>query len=219
MKKVFVLLVLMTSVFGFAQKPINEGVVKTTQTLSSSDDQVNMQLAMMGQMVTTTWFKNDKSRSEMSNPMMGNSIVIIDGSINKILMMMDNAMSGKKYVLNDLEATEEQLKAVTVVETTDLKTILGYVCKKYNVSMVKNGAEVKMTVYASDKVSAKSPQVITLGDKINGYPMLVEMKMNQMGAEILVKMEATEIASEEISATKFDLTPLEGYEKTDQLGM
>ncbi len=94
-KKVFILLVLFTSMFGFAQKPINEGVIISKQTLSSKDDQVNMQLAMVGQIITTTWFKNDKSRSEMSNPLIGNSIVVIDMAINKMLMMKDNAMIGK----------------------------------------------------------------------------------------------------------------------------
>jgi hypothetical protein len=219
MKKVFILLVLFTSIFGFAQKPINEGVIISKQTLSSKDDQVNMQLAMVGQIITTTWFKNDKSRSEMSNPMIGNSIVVIDMAINKMLMMKDNAMIGKKYVLKDLSSSESQIENLSVLETAETKTILGYVCKKYEVTLVKNGKGTEMTLYTTDKITAKSPQVISLGNLITGYPMLIEMKMSQMGAEILGSMEATSIVSEEISTTKFDTTPLEGYEKTDQLEM
>ena len=219
MKKIIVLVALAISTIGFAQKTVKEGVITTTQTLSSTDEQVNMQLAMMGQMITTTWFKNDKSRSEMSNPMMGNTIVVMDGSVNKMLMMMDNAMSGKKYMLNDLTPSEEKLKDVTVVEGAETKTILGYECKKYDVTMIKQGVEVKMALYTSEKVPAKSQQVAALGSKVKGFPMFMEVKMNQMGAEIIIKSEVTEIKNEEVAEAKFDLTPIEGYEKTEQLGM
>lgn len=219
MKKIIILAALVISTFGFSQKTINEGIITTTQTMSSPDEQVNMQVAMMGQMITTTWFKNDKSRSEMSNPMAGNTIVVMDGSSNKMLMMMDNAMSGKKYMLNDLAPSEEKLKNVSIVESTDTKTILGYACKKYDVTMMRQGVEVKMALYASDKVPAKSQHAAGLGNKIKGYPMLMEMKINQMGAEIIIKMEVTDIKAEEVAEAKFDMTPLEGYEKTEQLGM
>ena len=176
MKKIIVLAALVISAFGFSQKTINEGVITATQTISSPDEQVNMQLAMMGQMITTTWFKNDKSRSEMSNPMAGNTIVVMDGSANKMLMMVDNAMTGKKYMLNDLTPSEEKLKDIRVVESTDTKTILGYVCKKYDVTMMKNGTEVKIALYTSEKVPAKSQQAAGLGAKIKGYPMFMELK-------------------------------------------
>jgi len=219
MKKIIVLAALVISAFGFSQETVKEGVITTTQTLSSPDENVNMQVAMLGQMITTTWFKNDKSRSEMSSPMAGNTIVVMDGTVNKMLLMVDNSVMGKKYMLNDLTPSEEKLKDVTVVESTDTKTILGYECKKYDVKMVKNGAEVKVALYTSDKVPAKSQHSAGFGNKVKGYPMLMEMTMNQMGAEIIVKMEVTDIKAEEVAEAKFDMTPLEGYEKTEQLGM
>lgn len=219
MKKILVLVALVFSAFGFSQETVKEGVITTTQTLSSPDEQMNMQVAMVGQVITTTWFKNDKSRSEMSSPMMGNTIVVMDGSTNKMLLMVDNAMTGKKYMLNDLTPSEEKLKNVTVVESTETKTILGYECKKYDVKMMKNGAEVKMALYTSDKVPAKSQHSAGLGNKIKGYPMLMEMTMSQMGTDINIKMEVTDIKTEEVVEAKFDMTPLEGYEKTEQIGM
>jgi len=218
MKKIIVLVALAISTIGFAQKTVKEGVITTTQTVSSPDEQVNMQLAMMGQMITKTWFKNDKSRSEMSNPMAGNTIVVMDGTVNKMLVMRD-AMSGKKYSVKDMTPSEEKLKDVTVVESKETKTILGYECRKYDVTMMKQGVEVKMALYTSDKVPAKSQQVAGLGSKVKGYPMLMEMKVNQMGAEINIKSEVTEIKNEDVADAKFDMTPLEGYEKTEELGM
>ena len=166
---------------------------------------MNMQLAMMGEMITTTYFKGDKSRSELSNPMAGSTIAVMDGTANKVLVMLDNPMMGKKYTINDMTPKEEDLKDVTVTKNTETKTVLGYVCH--------------MTLFATDKLSTKSQQVAGLGDKIAGFPLYSEMKMNQMGAEIIIKMEATELKKESISDNKFDMTPLEGYEKSEQLGM
>ena len=219
MKKILVLAALAISTIGFSQKTISEGVITTTQTLSSPDENVNMQLAMAGQAITTTWFKNNKSRSEMSNPMQGNTTIVMDGSANKMLMMMDNAMYGKKYMLNDIKKSDDKKKDFTVVGSNETKTILGYECKKYDVTMMQQGAEVKMAVYTTDKIVAKSQQAAKFGDEMKGYPMLMEMKMNQMGADIIVKMEVTDIKEEEVAEAKFDMTPLEGYEKTEQLGM
>jgi len=219
MKKIIVLAALVFTVCGYSQKTVNEGVITTTQTMSSPDEQVNMQMAMMGKMITTTWFKNDKSRSEMSNPMIGKTISVIDGSTNKVLMMMDSAMKGKKYMLNDLTPSEEKLKDVTVVESVETKTVLGYECKRYDVTMSKQGIEVKVALYTSSKVAALSKQVAGFGGGIKGYPMLMEVKMNQMGSEIIIKSEVTEIKSVAVELSKFDMTPLVGYEKAEQLGM
>jgi len=219
MKKIIVLVALAISTIGFAQKTVSEGVITTTQTVSSPDEQMNMQLAMMGQVITTTWFKNDKSRSEMSSPMQGNTIVVMDGSANKMLMMMDHAMTGKKYMLNDIKKSDEEKKDFTVVASDETKTILGYECKKYDITTMQQGTEVKMAVYTSDKIIAKSQQAAKFGDTMKGYPMFMEIKMNQMGADIIVKMEVTDIKEEEVAEAKFDMTPLKGYEKTEQLGM
>ena len=75
-----------------------------------TDEQVNMQLAMMGEMITTTYFKGDKSRSELSNPMAGSTIAVMDGTANKVLVMLDNPMMGKKYTINDMTPKEGRLK-------------------------------------------------------------------------------------------------------------
>ena len=219
MKKIIILAALVISTFGFAQKTISEGVIITTQTMSSPDEQVNMQLAMVGQTISTTWFKNDKSRSETSNPMQGNTVVVMDGATNKMLMMLDSPMMGKKYMLNDVKKSEGKQKGFTVVASEETKEVLGYVCKKYDVTMMQQGTEIKMAVYTTDKIIAKSQQAAKFGDEMKGYPMLMEITMNQMGADINMKMEVTDIKAEEVAEAKFDMTPLEGYEKTEQLGM
>lgn len=219
MKKIILAVALVCSTIGFSQDKVSEGIITTKQTMSSDNEQMNMQLAMMGEMITTTYFKGDKSRSELSNPMAGSTIAVMDGTANKVLVMLDNPMMGKKYTINDMTPKEEDLKDVTVTKNTETKTVLGYVCQGYDVVMKKQGVEVNMTLFATDKLSTKSQQVAGLGDKIAGFPLYSEMKMNQMGAEIIIKMEATELKKESISDDKFDMTPLEGYEKSEQLGM
>ena len=219
MKKIILAVALVCSTIGFSQDKVSEGIITTKQTMSSDNEQMNMQLAMMGEMITTTYFKGDKSRSELSNPMQGNVTSIMDGSVNKMLIMLDSPMTGKKYMINDMTPKEEDLKGVTVTKSTETKTVLGYTCKRYDVVMKKQGAEVKMALYTTDKLSTLSQQVAGLGDKISGFPLYSEMKMNQMGAEIIMKMEASELKKESVSDDKFDMTPLEGYEKSEQLGM
>ncbi len=219
MKKIILAVALVCSAIGFSQDKISEGVITTKQSMTSSDEQMNMQLAMMGEMVTTTYFKGNKSRSEMSNPMQGSVISVMNGEANKMLVMSDNPMMGKKYVLNDMTPKEEDLKDVTVTESSETKMVLGYTCKRFDVVMKKQGVEVKMALYTTDKLSTLSQQVAGLGKKISGFPLYSEMKMNQMGAELVIKMEATELKKEAVSDDKFDMTPLEGYEKSSQLGM
>ncbi len=212
MKKVFLAVALVITSFGFAQEKISEGVITTKQTMSSTDEQMNMQLAMMGEVVTTTYFKANKSRSEMSSPMAGSTITVVDGDAGKMLVMLDNPMMGKKYSVNDIKLEEDELKDVAVTATDETKVVLGYTCKKYDVVMKKQGVEVKMAMYVTDKLSAKSQQTSSLGGKVAGFPLYSEMKMNQMGAEIVVKMEASEIKKETVEDAKFNMTPLEGYE-------
>ncbi|MGB1268360.1 MAG: hypothetical protein ACPG45_01355 [Flavobacteriaceae bacterium] len=219
MKKIILAVALVCSTLGFSQDKVSEGVVTTKQTMSSDNEQVNMQLAMMGEMITTTYFKGDKSRSELSNPMQGDITTIMDAATNKMLVMVNSPMLGKKYTINDMMPKEEDLKDVTVTESTETKTILGYVCKRYDILVKKQGVSVNMTLFATDKLSALSQQAAGLGKRVAGFPLYSEMKMNQMGAEMIIKMEATDLKKESVSDDKFDMTALEGYEKSEQLGM
>ena len=105
MKKIILAVALVCSTIGFSQDKVSEGIITTKQTMSSDNEQMNMQLAMMGEMITTTYFKGDKSRSELSNPMAGSTIAVMDGTANKVLVMLDNPMMGKKYTINDIQIT------------------------------------------------------------------------------------------------------------------
>lgn len=217
MKKLIFVLVCALSLSTFGQELMSEGVVKSKQTMSSDNEQVQAQLAMIGDILSTTYFKGNKTRSETFNLMSGNSISIMDNDKKEMMIMMDNQMVGKKYMVKDMEPNEEDMKDVKIEKGDETKTVLGYECQEYNLTVSKDGADIKMDVYVTDKISAMNQQIKQLGAEIKGYPMYMVMNVNQGGMAIKITHEVTEIAKEIVSDEKFDMTPLEGYEKTDKL--
>ena len=199
----------------FAQKEVKEGIISMKISMSSDNEQVNASLAMLGDMSTTTYFKGQKSRTEMKSPMTGNNTTIIDNSTKEMLILLDNPMLGKKYMKNSMDISDEDLKNITVTETGDTKTILGYKCKGYDVIIKKDDAETKMTLYTTDKILAPNQNSSGLGGKINGYPMYLELNVAQSGMPLKTMMEVVEIKSESIDNSKFDMTIPEGYTQMD----
>ncbi|WP_299397274.1 DUF4412 domain-containing protein [uncultured Gelidibacter sp.] len=217
MKKLLFILTLSLSVTMFAQEKITEGVVVSKQTMSSDNEQMNAQLAMLGEMVTTTYFKNDKTRSETTNPMAGTTVFIGDNASKKSLMLMDNAMIGKKYMEANMTPSEADLENVNIEKTAETKNILGYECVKYNVTMKKDGADVKGAIYATDKLQAISQQTTAFGDNFKGFPMYMSLDLAQQGFNMTLVTEVTEVKAEKVADDKFIMTPPEGYTKTDNL--
>lgn len=217
MKKLFsILFVITLGLNAFAQETISEGVIKTKTTMSSPNAEVNAQFAMIGDILSVTYFKDGFTRTETSNVMTGNSVAIVDTKAQEMLMYMDN-MAGKIYTKDSYVPTEEEMKGVTVEKTDETKEILGYTCTKYITTLTQNGATVNMDIYSTDKIAATSNQTTSFGDAFKGYPLLMEMKMNQMGMDMNIKMEVTEIKSESVSSDKFDMTPPDGYKQVDKL--
>ena len=217
MKKIFSLLLLALSLTAFSQAEITEGVVISKQTMSSDNEQVSAQFAMIGDIATTTYFKGNKSRSETSNEMSGKTVTIIDGDSKEMIVSMDNQMLGKKYVTKSTVLSEQDLDNVEILEGDETRTILGYECQEYNITVVKEGVTINMVMYATNKLSAISQQATMLGSEFSSFPLFMTMNMSQMGMNMTITHEVTEIKEESVSSEKFDMTPPEGYEKTDQL--
>ena len=217
MRKILVVTMCILSISMYAQKQIDEGIIISKQTMSSDNEQMNAQLAMLGDMISTTYFKNDKSRSETSSPMTGTTVFIADNVSKKSVVLMDNAMIGKKYLESDIAPSEEDLENVTIEKTNEKKTVLGYECTKYNVTMKKDGADVKMAIYTTEKLKAISQQTAALGKDFAGFPLYMTASVNQQGMSLNLIIEVTEVKSEKVSDDKFSLTPPEGYSKTDNL--
>ncbi|MBU2930222.1 DUF4412 domain-containing protein [Winogradskyella psychrotolerans] len=216
MRKILILsLSVMLSFIATAQEEITEGVLIAKQTMSSDNEQMNAQLKAMGDSQAITYFKGDKSRSETSNPMSGDMVIVVDGAEKQMLMLFDQPGVGKKYMLQSFVPSEEDLKSVTVEKGDETKTVMGYECQQYFVKMKQNGQDVEMQMFTTDKISAFSHNTTAMGGEVEGYPLYFVMTLNQMGSNIIVTSEITEIKQESVSDDKLSLTPPEGFSKME----
>ncbi len=215
MKKIILVLLVTMSVSLFAQKEIKEGVISTKVTMSSDNEQMKAAFAMLGDLSTITYFKGNKGRTEMDNPMAGKTTSIINNDTKETLTLMDNPMMGKKYIKQSLKKSEEELKEITVTPNGETKTVAGYECKGYDVVTKQQGVELKIKMFVTDKIVAQEQYSAALGGKIKGFPLYMNISMNQNGMDMDTIMEVTEIKSESVDDSKFDMTVPEGYEKLE----
>jgi len=204
------------SVLSFSQDKIEEAVLTSKQSLTSDNEQMNAQLAMVGDMTATVYVKGENSRSELSSPMTGDVVTIIDGSQKKMLMLVDNPMSGKIYSLQSFDESSSKKMDLSVTKGNETKTILGYECQLYNVTYKLQGQEVKMEMYVTDAIEAANQEMADFGDKIEGFPLFMKINMNQMGANMTIINEVTKIEEKSVPKEKFDMTIPEGYKEIPQ---
>jgi len=213
----YVILALGVSLSSLAQDKIDEAILKSTQTMTSDNEQMNAQFASMGEMSTTIYIKDKMTRTELSSPMTGTVVNIVDGNSNKMLMLMDNPMAGKIYKLNDINLTEEDKNNIEVTKGDQTKTILGYECQQYIMNIKKDGMDMKMNMYSTDAINAFTPETAQFGELAEGFPLYMEVTMNQMGANINITHEVTVIEKASVPDDKFNLTPPEGYKEAPQM--
>ncbi|MGY0391913.1 hypothetical protein ACW5R3_05060 [Bizionia sp. KMM 8389] len=217
MKKLLFAFILTASLTSFAQETITEGVSKSKQIMSSDNEQMQAQLAMVGEVLTTTYFKDNKTRSETFSLMTGNTTTIMNGETKEMLTYLDSQATGKLYSLSTMDPDDETMKDVKVEKGDETRTFLGYECQEYNVSVSKEGASISMDIYVTDKISAINQQMAQMRAGIDGFPLFMEMNISQGGMALTITSEVTEVKKENVSADKFDMTPPEGYTKSDNL--
>lgn len=190
---------------------IKEGKIISKQTFDSEDPAVKGQLAMLGEMKSVTYVKGKNVRTEQSGGMTGTNISISNGETKETLVLMDNPFMGKKYVKTKGDEEEkEENDDFDVEETKETKVILGYTCKKY----ILSSDDVEISLYVTDKIILPGSEKGMYGGKIKGYPLLTETETSQMGMEMTIKNEVTEIKSEKVDNKKFDMTIPDGYVET-----
>ncbi|RAJ11793.1 DUF4412 domain-containing protein [Olleya aquimaris] len=214
MKKLVFLLLATFSLSVVAQDQLTEGVITSKMTMSSSDEQAKAQFEMIGDIPITTYFKDDKTRSETNNPMSGESVSIIDTEAKKMLTLMNNPMLGKKYLITDIEDSPDNSE-VTITKGDETKTILGYECQEYNVEMTQEGVTMTMDFYTTEDIVAANQQTVEFGEEFKGFPLLMTMNVSQGGMDMTITYEVTEVKKEAVADEKFSMTPPEGYEKLE----
>jgi hypothetical protein len=195
----------------FAQE--GEGKIVGTQTMTSDDAAMQQQLAMMGDMTMTTYYKGDMVRVEQSGAMTGSNITIFNSAEKKGVMMMDNPFLGKKYVKLDEpisdESEEDDTPEIEVTRTKETMKIAGHKCYKYILTVP--GEEQNVIMWVAEDLEYKGKD--NYDGKIKGMPMRTETKTSQMGATVTVVYEVTEISDSKVSDDLFDMTKPEGFEE------
>lgn len=200
----------MVSFTMIAQNKIEEGVVISTQKMSSPNPEVAAQLAMVGDVVTTTQFKKGKMHTQVNSIMMGNNTTIMDSDAKKMLVLSES-MNGKTYVMKDIDPNEEEVDKFDITKGDETKTILGYECQEYNVAVNEGGVKMNMTVFTTDKIKAQNEQLNKMGSKLEGYPMYMKIEMNQGGMDMIIESEVTKVEAKPIKDEVFSLKIPEGY--------
>ncbi|TJY37246.1 hypothetical protein [Pontimicrobium aquaticum] len=217
MKKILVLVVALTLSFaGFSQSKINEGMLVITQKMTSDNEQMNAQISMMGDTKTTTYFKGEKSRTEVSSSMTGDVVVVADGESGEMITYMDNPMLGKKYMKGSVNDSQVDPSKVTVKKGDKTKTILGYKCQQYFLTAEVQGQTMEMELYTTEAINAYSQQTSAFSKELKGFPMYLTVNMSQMGMNITITSEVTKINKNAVAADKFSMVVPEGYEEMTQ---
>jgi hypothetical protein len=175
--------------------------------------------AGFGEQEIVNYVKGEKYKQEMTS-MMGSNTTVFDGKkLTSIQEQMGNK-SGFTATKEELDAAKDKDKEPKpkVEYTTDKKTIAGYECTKAIVTSTgKDKKENKMTVWVTDKIktpdtkagSARRGGMMDLGD-IKGYPLEMEMSMNQGGMDMKMLVTTSEVTTAAIDDSAFTVST-EGY--------
>ena len=148
------------------------------------------------------YFKDKKSRMEMSMGMMGDNISISDGGKNETITYMN--MMGNKMGIRTTAADVEKMRGgdkPKVTKTAETKTIAGYKC---NQAIIETKGQKFEMWYSKDIDAANNPTNTYEG--IDGF--LMQFTIDQKG--MLMKMTCKSVEGQSIGDDMF--TPLTGYE-------
>lgn len=137
----------------------------------------------------------------MAAAMMGDFIVY--GKAGEAYMVKHSESKAYKMNADDAKKSDTGEKAdVKVEDTGETVEILGYTCKKYKVTSTSgDGAGQSQYLYATEELKISKPKKASdlgstgsmFSDKVKGFPLKVEMTMNQAGMTITMIMTAVKI--------------------------
>lgn len=206
MKKLITAVAIFCCAFSYAQK---EGSVTYVMTMEGLPPE---QAAMMGDMETKVFYKDNKTYTEMNSMMYSYKIL---NDENGQLFLMDQM--GNKFFTRtskaelDKNAEVSKDKEPKIEYVNETKSIAGYDCKKAIVTSTTKEGEIKTDVWYCEKV----PYVSQGGGGrkggemfkgLKGMPMEFSIKQGPMN----IKMSAKEVSFDKVPDSKFVLTT-EGY--------
>ncbi|MEM1003031.1 MAG: hypothetical protein AAGH46_10325 [Bacteroidota bacterium] len=218
MKRIIIAILISWSFIAFGQKEIVEGVIIFKQAMSSDNEQMNAQLQMVGDMMTTTYFKENKSRTELLNPMTGDVVSIFDTESSQMFMSMNSPMAGKIYTLNAMPGSEELPEGLKIDKGKETRNILGYQCQQYLVQFMQGADQMNLEMYVTPKIKALNKETLQyLGNFDGGFPLYIKLDSKIGAFQIKMIQEATDLRAETVEDSKFNMAAPDGYKKVDSI--
>ncbi len=197
---------------------LTSGKVEYSFKLESDDEQMAMALAMMGNSTMTIEFDGANSRTTTDMGGMSKNVVIVDGSKEESLMLLEVPMMGMKKAIKigeedkKDETGEEDVPEITLSDKT--KEIAGYQCKLAIVEMEDEEGNVQeMEIWYTDEISPDKFKSQYTAAGINGFMMSVKMEAETPQGAMTTFIEATKVSKEKPDADRFSLKIPDGYEE------
>lgn len=160
-------------------------------------------MAMFAGSELTIYVKGTKSRSDMTLGMQ-NTTTISEAKSGSSVTLMD--VMGNKYKIKTEPGKDEKAPDVTVKETSDTKTIAGYLCKRAELTFKDETGNTQVTnIWYTEDITnhmgnnAMSPQF----KAIKGMPLEYEMNAER---GMRMKMTAKTVSKETVDDKKFDIS-------------
>lgn len=209
MKKIFfsMAVVVLSTLSLTAQ--ITEGSVKYNVEVSSTNPELEMQLAMLQGSTFELFFKDNMSRSEMSMGSMMKITTITNTEAENSIMLMSGMMGNTavKMSADDLKKGEENVDGTEITLVDETKEIQGYDCKK---AIATNEEGQESVIWYTEDLAINKLGQNYLNKQVPGFPL--EFEINQ--GEVKMTMVSTEV-NKKLDKKKakelFDTSVPEGY--------
>lgn len=163
----------------------------------------NLSQETKNMMPKTMVYKYSTDKHSMSiNFAMAEQRTIFDPASKNASILMN--LMGKKIVVSQTASELQELRkqegeTLVVKETSETKTIAGYLCKKAVLTKKKNGKEMPSTIFYTDAIDVSKFQSFNAFPEIKGVPLEFTMKTGEME----FKVSARSVKKEDISPSEF----------------
>lgn len=192
---------------------LKEGVISYEMTMSSTDEEVQNNLDMLGPTQITMTFNKDFVKTESQSMMMVQKTIF---DLNKDKGLMLQEMMGKKVAIfmtrEEAEGVSRRGRKeddITYEKTDEYKTILGYECRKV-IAKTENGV---ITMFVNDEIVSDLPNSQFYSEKIGGLVLEMKMDMEQNGRTFSMNYVATSIKEKIKEKEPFSMEVPKGYKE------
>lgn len=188
---------------------VTEGSVKYSIDMQSDNPEMAMAISMMQGSTLAIYFKDNKSRTEMSMGSLMNTVIISDSDKKETLTLMSGMMGNTavRSTYEETEANTEEMPDINIEITDETKEILGYTCKKAIMTADEGSENI---FWFTEEISANKEGQTMLSEKVPGFPLAMEVNANGM----IMNMMATGLEKKVKDKSLFDMTIPEGYTET-----